>query len=193
MANPSQDQAKEISLPVGIRSREELNKAFEKLYGQDVSRMLQKTEAKKLSVDDQKKMVEELKKAGLNGQSEEVLRLYSLHSKELGKKEMINKKWYEKVWDGTKETVKGVANAVVWPFKKAGEIVVKHPFLTAAAVAAFVYFGIPLILQGVGVTEGVGAGVVVQKMISHLKTFLPFSPTLPPMGVPETIPPALLE
>ncbi len=192
MTDNAPNQAREVRLPVGIKSRAELYQAIEKLYGPNVSRVLERTGAKKISVNDQKNLVAELQKAGLNGQSEEVLRLYTLHAQELGKKEMVQKKWYEKVWDGTKDVVKGIAKAVVWPFKKAGETFVKHPILTSVAVGGFLYFGLPMLLKAIGVAEGAGAGAVVEKIIEHVKTFLPFSPTAPVGPLPETLPPAFM-
>jgi hypothetical protein len=48
MADTSHDQVREVRLPVGIKSRQELDQAIEKLYGPNVSQVLERTQAKTL-------------------------------------------------------------------------------------------------------------------------------------------------
>lgn len=119
------------------KTKEEMIQSIEKQYGAQIARIL----AESGSVHDQADLVEKLKQAGLNGQSEQVARTYQLHMQEFERKESWLGRWQDRIMT----VIKAPLKLGGWVLNKMRE----HPFITTAVVlglAGFLgyYYGIPL-------------------------------------------------
>lgn len=117
-----------------IESLDELDAHIEKTYGPEVLTAL------KDSNRDQADIVSDLHKAGLNGKSERIERLYRIHQQEFARKETL----LGTTWRWTKNAVSATADVVTWPFRASWGFAKKHPIITSLAVAGAIAGGIYL-------------------------------------------------
>lgn len=137
-----------------VESLAELDVHIEKTYGPDVLAAL------KDSNRAQAEIVADLHKAGLNGSSERIERLYRIHQQEFARKETL----LGTTWRWTKNAVSASANAVTWPFRASWSFAKKHPIITSLAVAAaiaggiYLLWGVPVPVPNPSIAAGEVAG-----------------------------------
>lgn len=168
------------------RSIDDLLTEIQGRYGDNAREVLARLDAKAGSVADQNAIVEELHKAGLNGQAEALLRAYREHKRELDIKADVSDRWYHKAGRMLKSTVLAPFKAVGWAFKN---YPVTSTVATVALIGTLAYF------FGVPIASWVGMGAdsrVVERIGEVIKPLVPTNPLDIPPGIgPTGMPPII--
>lgn len=158
-----------------VESLGELEAHIEKTYGPEVLVALRDSNR------DQADIVADLHKAGLNGKSERIERLYRIHQQEFARKETL----LGTTWRWTKNAVSATADVVSWPFRASWSFAKKHPIITSLAVAAaiaggiYLMWGVPVPIPNPSIAAGEVAAEGAELVAPSLEA-LPQADIVPP-------------